>query len=134
MTEQTGHCLCGATCFAFGPAAVRWQAICHCDSCRRAAGGGIVGWIGVTDGAWRWTGAPPATHASAPGVTRNFCATCGTTLTYASARWPNETHFTAATLTDPTTFHPTFHVHATESLHWTSGHDGLPQFPGTAPD
>jgi hypothetical protein len=132
--ELTGHCLCGATRYAFDPAAIRFQAICHCASCRRAAGAPYVGWIGVTDGAWVWTGQPPATHASSPDVTRTFCATCGTPLTYASTRWPGETHFSAATLSDPTAFHPTLHVNHDQALPWAKVDDTLPRISGFGDD
>ena len=132
--DQTGHCLCGATRYAFDPAAIQFQAICHCASCRRAAGAPFVGWIGVTDGAWTWTGTPPATFASSPGVTRTFCATCGTPLTYASTRWPGETHFSAATLSDPTAFRPTLHVNHDEALPWAAGDDTLPRINGFGDD
>jgi hypothetical protein len=134
MTQRTGHCLCGTRRYAFDASAIRWQGICHCDSCRRAAGAPFVGWISVTDGHWRWTGAPPATIASTPGVIRSFCPACGSQLTYAAAHWPDETHFTAATLADPAAFLPAFQVHCAEALPWAAIDDTLPRHQTTAPD
>jgi len=132
MSTRSGHCLCTATRYAFEVDAVLWQAICHCESCRRATGAPFVGWLGVRDGAWLWTGQKPGQYASSPGVTRSFCTTCGTPLTFASTRWPNETHFLAATLDDPADYHPTAHVFAREALDWAAGHDGLPRHPDTS--
>jgi len=132
--DRTGHCLCGACAYAFPPGAVRFQALCHCGACRRAAGAPVVGWIGVTDGQWLWTGARPATHHSSPGVTRHFCPTCGSQLTYAATRWPGETHFTAATLADPAAFLPTLHVNHAHALPWAGIDDSLPRFAGFGPD
>ena len=132
---KTGHCLCGATRYQFDSDAMLWQAICHCESCRRATGAPLVGWIGVRDGAWGWIGQPPASHASSPGVTRSFCATCGSPLAFASTRWPQETHFLAASLSDPTDYHPTAHVFCTEALPWAELHeDGLKRLPRTGSD
>lgn len=130
MKEKTGHCLCGATTYAFDTGATLWQAICHCADCRRATGAPFVGWIGIRDGHWRWTGQAPGKFASSPGVERCFCTTCGTPLTFASARWPNETHFLAATFDDPADYRPTAHVYTDDALHWALGaDDGLRRLP-----
>ncbi|WP_291835095.1 GFA family protein [Limimaricola sp.] len=125
--DRTGHCLCGATRYRFDPAAVRWQGLCHCESCRRSTGAPVVGWIGLTDGGWAWNGQAPGRYASSPGVMRTFCTTCGTPLSFASARWPGETHFLAATLEDPADFQPTDHFYSNEGLHWAPIADALPR-------
>lgn len=109
-----------------------WQAICHCESCRRASGAPFVGWFGVKDGAWLWTAQEPGRYQSSAGVERTFCTTCGTPLTFASARWPDETHFLAATLDDPADYAPSTHVFTAEALPWGLGHDDLPRFEGTS--
>lgn len=131
MTQRSGHCLCGATTFAHDTDAVLWQAICHCESCRRATGAPMAGWFGVRDDGWSWTGQTPGTYASSPGVTRSFCTTCGSPLAFASTRWPDETHFLAAALDDPTTYTPTAHVYCDEALPWAEGQDGLKRLPKT---
>ncbi|SIO04192.1 GFA family protein [Vannielia litorea] len=124
--ETTGRCLCGATRFAFATEAVLWQGLCTCESCRRASGAPVVGWIGVTNGAWRWEGAPPGRYSSRPGVERCFCTRCGAPLTYASADHPGETHFLAAQLDDPMGFVPDHTDHSDEALPWLAAHH-LPQ-------
>ncbi|MDT8854546.1 GFA family protein [Paracoccaceae bacterium Fryx2] len=107
-------------------AAPLWQAHCHCESCRRATASGFTSFLGVADGAWRWTGAKPATHGSSPGVWRDFCGTCGTPMAYRATRFPGEMHFYAATLDHPEAFAPTQHVHSAEALPWIALADGLP--------
>lgn len=129
--DRTGHCLCGATRYAFDPAAVRWQGLCHCETCRRATGAPVVGWLGVRDGGWSWQGQAPGRYASSPGVTRCFCTTCGTPMSYASTRWPDETHFLAATLSDPADYHPTAEFFTAERLEWTHA-AGLKSFSRTS--
>ncbi|MEM8693276.1 MAG: GFA family protein [Pseudomonadota bacterium] len=112
-----GHCLCGACRFVLeGPH--NWIGHCHCESCRRATASPMTTWIGQQNGTWRWTGADPAIYSSSPGVTRGFCATCGTPLFFHSDRWPDETHFYAALLTDPTLVTPQTHYHLDEKLSW----------------
>lgn len=122
----TGRCLCGAVTFRCTELPL-WQAHCHCESCRRATASPFTSFFGVRNGTWDWTGAPPATYNSSPGVQRDFCPTCGTQMAFRSTRWPDETHFYAATLHDPTTYAPTRHHHAAERLPWLHLADDLPQ-------
>ena len=68
----SGRCLCGAVTYSF-EGAPRWQAYCHCESCRRTCSAPVTAFFGVDRGAFRWTGAQPAVYASSPGVRRLFC-------------------------------------------------------------
>ena len=124
--EITGHCLCGTCGFAYS-GAPRFMAHCHCESCRRATSAPFTSFIGVTDGQWRWTGDTPTDYASSPGVTRSFCAICGSQMTYRADSYPDEIHFYAATLDDPSHFKPTIHVHSDEMLPWIHVGDDLPR-------
>ncbi len=122
----TGRCLCGATTYRC-TAAPLWQSHCHCESCRRATASPFTSFFGIANGAWDWTGTPPATYNSSPGTHRDFCPTCGTQMTYRSTKYPGECHFYAATLDRPETFAPTAHVHTAEQLPWLHLADGLPR-------
>ncbi len=130
MTE--GHCHCGETRFAFPEDQLRWQGICHCSDCRRATGAPMVGWFGVPDAAWHWSGAAPAKRETKPGTWRWFCASCGSQMAFYSDRWPDEMHGTAACLADPSKFKPTFHCYTDERLAWVVLDDELKQFPKAA--
>lgn len=121
-----GRCLCGSVTYAFdGPP--NWQAHCHCESCRRATASPFTSFFGVSNGKWHWSGIPPATYASSPGVKRYFCAACGTPMAYQGHDRPQETDFYAATLTDATAFSPECHVHWNERLPWLVFADDLPK-------
>jgi len=124
--EHTGHCLCGATSYAY-IGDERFMAHCHCESCRRATAAAFTSFLGVADGHWRWTNIPPTEYASSPGVTRSFCPSCGTQMAYRSDKFPNEIHFYAATLSDQTHFRPTIHVHSDEMVPWITLCDDLPR-------
>ena len=122
----TGHCLCGDITYR-ATVSPNWQEHCHCESCRRATASGFTSFLGIANGHWEWTGMPPATYASSPGTWRDFCPRCGTQMAYRTTRYPDETHFYAATLDAPETFAPTGHVHTAERLPWVHLNDGLPQ-------
>ncbi|MGB7270581.1 MAG: GNAT family N-acetyltransferase [Albidovulum sp.] len=126
MNQGTGHCFCGAVSYAFsGPP--NWQAHCHCESCRRNCSAPYTSFFGINHDRWRWTGTKPAVFASAPGVKRHFCATCGTPMAYENTRWSHEIHFYAASLTDPNVFKPDQQVHVDERLHWVAIDEDLPR-------
>lgn len=78
----------------------------------------MTSFLGVADGAWNWTGETPQTYASSDHATRFFCGTCGTPMAYRSTRYPDEIHFYAASLVDPTAFEPERHYHWNERLDW----------------
>lgn len=120
----TGRCLCGAVTFRCTEAPL-WQGHCHCESCRRATASPMTSFLGIRDGAWEWTSAAPATYASSPGVTRSFCATCGTQMAFRADRFPDEIHFYAATLDRPEAYQPTTHYFSAEQLPWLHLADGL---------
>ena len=120
-----GRCLCGAVRYAFdGPP--KWQAHCHCESCRRCCSAPFTSFFCVKDGHWRWTAVLPDAYASSPGVKRHFCGGCGTPMAFEGTAFPGELHFYAASLDDPTAFAPRLHVHWDERLPWVCINDGLP--------
>ena len=128
MTKLTARCLCGdVTWQAEGP--VTWACHCHCESCRRATAAPMTTFIGLRLSGFHWTGTPPATYASSPGVERSFCGTCGTPMAFQAAWYEGEIHTYAATLDDPGRFSPEFHVHYDEKLPWLHLSDGLPKYP-----
>jgi hypothetical protein len=119
MTENLHHgrCLCGAVRFTTtGPA--KWTGYCHCESCRRQTGAPVSAYAGFEADRVRFEGAPIATFASSPGVTRSFCARCGTPLAYPGERWPGEIHLHVSGFDRPEDFAPTGHACAGERLAW----------------
>ncbi|MEO0914692.1 MAG: GFA family protein [Pseudomonadota bacterium] len=123
---KRGHCLCGATRFAYsGPET--WRGHCHCESCRRQTASPFTTFMGVPNGAWRWEGEAPQVYASSPGVKRYFCGTCGAPMAYASERFPDEIHFYASLLDEPADFTPQAHFHHSERLPWVHLADDLPK-------
>jgi hypothetical protein len=124
---HTGGCLCGAIRYR-AEGAPNWAAFCHCESCRRATGGVAVAYAGFPAENFHYARGRPALYASSDGVTRSFCAHCGTSLTYASARWPSEVHVLLGTADRPEDFTPQCHAYTKERLPWLHFADGLPAF------
>ena len=129
---QKGGCLCGATRYELA-APPKWTALCHCESCRRAASAPLVAWMGFTPEQVTWTGTR-ATHASSAHALRSFCPTCGSPMSFESTRWPGEIHLYAASLDDPEAYIPELHCYTDEHLSWLALDDGLPRFPQSADD
>jgi hypothetical protein len=122
-----GGCFCGAVRYeADGPAF--HETICHCTDCRRAVGSVSVAWFTVKRVDFRFTASQPAAFQSSPKVTRRFCATCGTSLTYEYADRMAELDLTIASLDQPETTPPKDHSQAADRLGWDKICDGLPEF------
>jgi hypothetical protein len=67
-------------------------------------------------------------QATSPRVTRGFCATCGTSLTYVHAARSSAIDFTLATLDDPAALRPEMHIWLQDKLPWVCVEDGLPRY------
>lgn len=127
QVRYSGHCLCGAVHFeAEGPPL--WTVLCHCNSCRRSTGGPITAWSGYLRERVHFTRGVPAYYTSSPGVRRGFCAACGTSLTFESARWPDDVHLLVSNFVHPERFSPQCHVFVGEQLSWLKFDDGLPRY------
>lgn len=123
----TGRCLCGATSWAF-EGAQNWACYCHCDDCRRNCAAPVVAWLGARADRFRWTGQPPKTYESSPGVYRHFCADCGSPLAFQADHYPGDMNLYAASLTRPEDFVPEFHVFYSRKLPWLDMNDDLPKY------
>lgn len=126
-----GHCLCRSIHFEYD-SEPNWVLNCHCESCRRATSSPMTTWISVPRTAFRFTRGGPRYYNSSPGVSRGFCATCGSPLTYESDRIPAEIHVYAASLADPLSIRPSRHVFVEEQLPWFEVADQLPRFATTS--
>jgi hypothetical protein len=125
---MTGRCLCGAVRYEVsGPP--RDSAYCHCASCRRAAGAPVVPWVTYPGVAFRVTHGQPASFHSSPPVTRTFCATCGTPLTYVTAAEPEWIDVTVCSLDEPEAMPPQYHIWIEHRVKWFETTDTLPRLP-----
>ena len=117
---QQGGCQCGAVRFET-EGAPRFVANCHCESCRNATGAAFSTWVGFEEPQIRWTKAAPSYFESSKGVSRGFCAACGTPLTFAAEKWAGETHLLIGVFDDPSAFVPRSEVFTEDALSWALG-------------
>jgi hypothetical protein len=122
-----GGCLCGAVRYRIALPALD-ASICHCATCRRAAGAPSVAWATVPAEGFAWTAGEPAAFASSPGVTRTHCAACGTSLTWQRDR--GEIDVTLASLDDPEALPPVKETWLSQRLSWEPADRGRAAFPG----
>jgi hypothetical protein len=121
-----GGCLCGAVRYRTG-IPILPATICHCRSCRLAAGANAVGLYTVDKSTVAFTQGQPAEYRSSPKVRRGFCSSCGTALTYWQADWPTEFSLTIASLDDPSLVVPVDHTWMAHAVPWDGTTDRLPQ-------
>ena len=127
---QAGGCLCGAVRYILS-APPKWTALCHCESCRRAASAPVVAWMGFAPEQVVWTG-DRSHYNSSDIATRSFCPTCGSQMSFESSQWPGEIHLYGVSLDDPEAFVPELHCHTAEHLGWLHLADDLPRYPRSA--
>lgn len=129
----TGGCLCSAVRYEARGAGFH-ATLCHCASCRRAAGAPVVAWVSFAAAGFRFTRGTPRRHRSSAQVERSFCAACGTPLTYRHDTLPDEVDVTTASLDDPSAFPPADQTWTSERLPWLLTGTDLPSFPRTRRD
>ena len=126
-TTVEGGCLCGAVRYeATGEA--RARALCHCRSCRLAAGAPSLAWVVFAAGDVRFISGTPTAYASSPGVTRTFCGACGTSLTFQEVSRPATIDITTATLDRPEAFAPTKEIWLEHRLEWEALNPKIPHY------
>ena len=125
-----GGCLCGAVRYRLSaPPTVVTH--CHCRTCRRATGAPFVTWLTAVSESFEFTAGKLAVFHSSPDVSRGFCVTCGTTLTYQHDSYTEELDIAVATLDDPTHVTPQDHIWVGTMLPWLKFADDLPRLPGS---
>ena len=128
MTERapvlTGGCQCGAVRFAVY-AEPRKIGLCHCRMCQKAVGGPCAVLAEVPWGDFAWTRGQPATFQSSSRAVRDFCAVCGTPLSYRQDGGP-VIELTSGAFDDPARIVPTYEVGTESQLDWVDHIAGMP--------
>ena len=116
----SGGCMCGAIRYACH-AEPKFQLICQCTHCQKITGTGHALQFAVDMEKTTVTGdVKTFTLISDAGnpVQSAFCGECGNPIYKVTSRIPGAFVFHAATLDDPATFKPTFHVYARSAQPW----------------
>jgi hypothetical protein len=120
----TGGCQCGAVRFAIYKSPVK-IGLCHCRMCQKAVGGPFISLAEVAHEDFAWTHGKPATFRSSTIAERDFCAACGTPLTYRLIDGPRIEIMTG-TFDRPDRVVPTRQYGTESRLGWVVGIANLP--------
>jgi hypothetical protein len=120
----TGGCQCGAIRFALSAAPTR-VAICHCRMCQKASGAPFASLADIPNENFAWTRGQPATFKSSSIAERDFCAKCGTPLSFRAIGGPKIEIMTGA-FDRPDRVVPTRQYGSESRLGWVVGIANLP--------
>jgi hypothetical protein len=126
-----GGCACGAVRYRANGAPTA-LVLCHCRDCRSASGAPALAWAVFRVGDLVWQRGEPTQFVSSPGVSRGFCARCGTTLSYRRDTRAEFVDLTAATFDRPDRFAPLREIWTAQRLPWIAPNPLLPQHVGSS--
>lgn len=120
----SGGCQCGAVRYALTAPPERVH-LCHCRDCQKAVGGPFAALAPVRRRDFAWTRGTPGNFASSSIAHRDFCAVCGTPLSfrYDDSEWIS---VTIGSLDRPQDTPPTKHMGIQSRLGWLDALSGLP--------
>src|SRR4030081_18070 len=120
----TGGCQCGAVRFAVSAAPVKIS-ICHCRMCQKASGAPFASFADIDRAAFSWTRGKPAAFRSSSIAERDYCAACGTRLSFRRIGGPRIEIMTGA-FDRPDMLVPTLHYITEPRLNWVGTAVRLP--------
>jgi hypothetical protein len=100
---------------------------CHCRICQLTAGAPVLAFATVRRDDHAITKGEPVRRTSSAFGERWFCGDCGTPLAMLVAHQPETLDFTIATLDDPSTVEPGFHIWERSRIDWFDTKDALPR-------
>lgn len=123
----SGGCQCGAVRYATYGKPLS-TSTCHCRMCQKAVGGPFAVFVAIRDSDFAWTRGTPATFWSSNVAARDFCAACGTPLTF---RYKDEPQISVSvgSLDQPDEVRPKIQYGTESRLSWMHGEvlDSLPE-------
>jgi len=120
----TGGCQCGAIRFALSAAPTR-VSICHCRMCQKASGAPFASFADIDRADFAWPRGTPAAFRSSSIAERDFCANCGTPLSYAF-EGTGRISVAINSLDDPEAMPPAKQYGTESKVSWIEGIHALP--------
>jgi hypothetical protein len=133
VRSREGGCLCGAIRYRVEGEPLD-AGYCHCRMCQRSAGAPVLAWatfkveqVEVLEGV-------PLRYRSSPEAQRAFCGACGTQLWFVTSKAPLLIDVTLASLDDPASIVPEYHIWTASRIPWLDTSDHLPRHQDGGPD
>jgi hypothetical protein len=121
----TGGCQCGAVRFAvYAEKPVR-IGLCHCRMCQKAVAGPFISLADIRHEDFAWTRGKPASFRSSTIAERDFCAACGTPLSYRQIGG-DHIELTTGSFDHPELVVPTYATGTESQLPWAHAIGSLP--------
>ena len=120
----TGGCQCGAVRFALSAAPMK-VSICHCRMCQKASGAPFASFADIPRENFSWTRGKPSAFRSSSIAERDYCADCGTPLSFHRIDGPKIEIMTGA-FDLPDRVVPTQQFGTESRLGWVVGIANLP--------
>jgi hypothetical protein len=123
LQEHPGGCQCGAVRYTlYGDPT--YCGNCHCRTCQKSAGAGVVTWVGVKPDNFKVTSGEITYYESSPGYQRGFCGLCSSSLTMTGEQY-TDVGVTAATLDDCSVAKPESNVFLDNKPPWVIHNEAL---------
>jgi len=131
----TGRCMCGAIRYELTsePFDCGW---CHCRTCQLTSGAPAMAFASVPAGHLVWTQGADKVR-SVPSSSfghRSFCSECGTPFLMEVDHQPETVDFSVATLDEPDSVAPGYHIFWGSRIAWFNPADELPRHQKFRPD
>ncbi len=130
-----GGCLCGKVRYRLKsePFDAGW---CHCRTCQLNSGSPAMAFATVPIGDFEFTqgGDLVGTVESSDFGNRRFCTSCGTPFLMQVQHQPETVDFSIATLDEPGTIVPGFHIFYASRIPWAEACDDAPRHDKFRPD
>ena len=135
MMKWTGGCMCGAVRYelANDPFDCGW---CHCRTCRLTSGAPAMVFASVAVADFRWARGESEVRQvkSSSFGHRSICGRCGTPFLMQVDHQPETVDFSVATLDEPGSVAPGFHIFWGSRIAWFDPGDDLPRHDRFRPD
>jgi hypothetical protein len=120
----TGGCQCGAIRYSLSAPPVK-VSICHCRMCQKASGAPFASFADIERSDFAWTRGSPAAFRSSSIAERDFCAACGTPLSFRRIEG-TRIEIMTGTFDQPDRVIPTRQYGTESRLGWVVGLANLP--------
>ena len=131
MSAFAGGCACGRIRYECSEQPIV-QLICHCRDCQRASGSAFAALLAVPSDRLEFSGSELKYHSlkadSGRTMRRGFCRECGSPVSIRRPETPLIEFLQAASLDDPSKFHPTCEVWVSSADPWHPIHSATQKF------